>query len=329
MKLNNLIIFDGILFVVFGILLFAFFLPILKKLKYGQSVRTLGPKEHYKKSGTPTMGGIIILICILIFYSLLIIELKNYFHIELNKCFLILIPIILYAVVGLVDDYLIVFRHNNDGIRPNIKFILQLIIAVIVYFMYLSIYYTNHLNFFGIMIDLKFLYGVFIVFLLVGVSNATNLTDGIDGLLGINSIISYLGFMILGIYKGEISVAVFSFCAVIALCAFLLFNLPPAKLFMGNIGSLFIGAGLVMMSIVLHVEILLIFIGFVYFIEVISVILQVWFFKKKNGERLFKMSPIHHHLELSGFSELEIDISFGVLQFIMTVIGVWLGIMFF
>ena len=165
--------------------------------------------------------------------------------------------------------------------------------------------------------------------MLVGVSNATNLTDGIDGLLGINSIISYIGFMILGIYKGEISVAVFSFCIVIALCAFLLFNLPPAKLFMGNIGSLFIGAGLVMMSIVLHVEILLIFIGFVYFIEVISVILQVWFFKKKNGERLFKMSPIHHHLELSGFSELEIDISLGVLQFIMTVIGVWLGIMLF
>ena len=165
--------------------------------------------------------------------------------------------------------------------------------------------------------------------MLVGVSNATNLTDGIDGLLGVNSIISYIGFMILGIYKGEISVVVFSFCAVIALCAFLLFNLPPAKLFMGNIGSLFIGAGLVMMSIVLHVEILLIFIGFVYFIEVISVILQVWFFKKKNGERLFKMSPIHHHLELSGFNELEIDISFGVLQFIMTVIGVWLGIMFF
>ena len=95
MKLNNLIVFDGILFVIFGILLFAFFLPILKKLKYGQSVRTLGPKEHYKKSGTPTMGGIIILICILIFYSLLIIELKNYFHIELNKCFLILLLIIM------------------------------------------------------------------------------------------------------------------------------------------------------------------------------------------------------------------------------------------
>ena len=161
-----------------------------------------------------------------------------------------------------------ILSANQSG-NPTGLIIAIVIIAVIVYFMYLSIYHTNHLNFFGINIDLKFLYGVFIVFLLVGVSNATNLTDGIDGLLGINSIISYIGFMILGIYKGEISVAVFSFCAVIALCAFLLFNLPPAKLFMGNIGSLFIGAGLVMMSIVLHVEILLIFIGFVYFIEVL------------------------------------------------------------
>ena len=167
------------------------------------------------------------------------------------------------------------------------------------------------------------------MFLLVGVTNATNLTDGIDGLLGLCSIISYLGFGILGIYKGEISVVILSFSIIIPLIAFLVFNLPPAKVFMGNIGSLLLGAGLVMMSIILHVEILLIFIGFVYFLEVITVILQVWFFKKTKGDRLFKMSPIHHHLELSGFKEIEIDIAFGVLQLIMTVIGVWLGIMFF
>ena len=167
------------------------------------------------------------------------------------------------------------------------------------------------------------------MFLLVGVTNATNLTDGIDGLLGLCSIISYLGFGILGIYKGEVSVVILSFSIIIPLIAFLVFNLPPAKVFMGNIGSLLLGAGLVMMSIILHVEILLIFIGFVYFLEVITVILQVWFFKKTKGDRLFKMTPIHHHLELSGFKEIEIDIAFGVLQLIMTVIGVWLGIMFF
>ena len=235
----------------------------------------------------------------------------------------------MYAVIGFIDDYLIVSKHNNDGIKPTLKFVLQLVVSVIIYFSYLSIYNTNTLNFFGIMIDLRFIYGIFIIFLLVGVTNATNLTDGIDGLLSICSIVSYLGFGILGIYKNELIVVVFSFSVIITLLGFLIFNLPKAKIFMGNIGSLLLGTGLVMMSIILHVELLLIFIGFIYFIEVISVILQVWFFKKTKGERLFKMSPLHHHLELSGFSEMEIDVAFGLLQLIMTVIGVWLGIMFF
>ena len=329
MNYNNYIIFDSILFIAFSTLMFIYFLPLLKKLKYGQSIRSLWPKEHLKKSGTPTMGGIILLICILIFYSLLIIEFKNIYHINIAESLLLIIPIILYAVIGFIDDYLIIFKHNNDGIKPSLKFLLQLLVSIIVYFIYLSIYKSNSLNFFGIFIDLKFLFGIFIMFLLVGVTNATNLTDGIDGLLGLCSIISYLGFGILGIYKGEVSVVILSFSIIIPLIAFLVFNLPPAKVFMGNIGSLLLGAGLVMMSIILHVEILLIFIGFVYFLEVITVILQVWFFKKTKGDRLFKMSPIHHHLELSGFKEIEIDIAFGVLQLIMTVIGVWLGIMFF
>ena len=329
MTLNSYLIFDGILFISFGILMFSFFLPLLRKLNYGQNIRSLGPKEHLKKSGTPTMGGIIMLLCILIFYSLLLIEFKYFFHVDLFKSLFLIIPIIMYAVIGFIDDYLIIGKHNNEGIKPSLKFILQLIIAAIIYFCYLCIYKTNELNFFGIMIDLKFFYGIFIIFLLVGVTNATNLTDGIDGLLGICSIISYLGFGILGINKNELSVVVLSFSVVLILCAFLLFNLPKAKIFMGNIGSLLLGSGLVMMSIILHVEILLIFIGFVYFMEVITVMLQVWFFKKTKGERLFKMTPIHHHLELSGFKEIEIDVAFGVLQLIMTVIGIWLGIMFF
>ena len=329
MTIKEIIILDSILFISFGILLFSYFLPVLKKLNFGQNIRALGPKEHFKKTGTPTMGGIIILVCVLVFYSLLLIEFKHFYHVELFKCLFLIIPIVLYGLIGFIDDYLIIYKHNNDGIKPTIKFIIQLIISALVYFCYLTIFKSNELNFFGIMVDLEFIYGIFIIFLLVGVTNATNLTDGIDGLLSICSIISYLGFGILGIYKSELSVVVFSFSVVIALCAFLLFNLPKAKLFMGNVGSLLLGSGLVMMSIILHVELLLIFIGFVYFLEVISVILQVWFFKKTKGNRLFKMTPIHHHLELSGFSEIEIDVAFGVLQLIMTVIGVWLGIMFF
>ncbi|MBR6516545.1 MAG: phospho-N-acetylmuramoyl-pentapeptide-transferase [Bacilli bacterium] len=323
------IIANAIIFLIFAVLMFAFFLPLLKKLNFGQSIRSLGPKKHLKKTGTPTMGGIVILICILIFYTLLIVEFKKIFHIDIVKSLFIIIPIVFYGIIGFIDDYLIVIKKKNDGIKPSIKFLLQLIIAASIYFIYLSIYDSNNLNFFGILIDLKFIYGIFIIFLLVGTTNATNLTDGIDGLLSICSIISYTGFGIIGIFKNEIVVVILSFTVVISLLAFLIFNLPKAKIFMGNVGSLLLGAGLVMMSILLHVEILLFFMGFIYVIETISVILQVWFFKKSRGERLFKMTPIHHHLELSNFSEIEIDITLGTVQLIMVVIGIWLAVMFF
>lgn len=329
LKYNQYLIINAFIFIIFGILMYIFFLPILTKLKYGQSVRSLGPKSHYIKSGTPTMGGLVILFCVLIFYTLLIIEFKTAYHIDLLKSLFIIVPVILYGLIGFIDDYLIIVKKKNDGIKPIIKFIFQLIIAASIYFIYLDFYQTNSLNFFGIMINLKFIYGIFIIFLLVGTTNATNLTDGVDGLLTICSIISYTSFGIIGIFKNEITVVILAFSTVTALISFLLFNLPKAKLFMGNVGSLFLGAGLVMMSIILKIEILLIFIGFVYVLETISVLLQVWFFKKTKGERLFKMTPIHHHLELSGFSESEIDITLGTLQLIMAVIGIWLAVMFF
>lgn len=323
------IIINAVMFTIFGILLFIFFLPLIKKLNYGQSIRSLGPKKHLKKSGTPTMGGIVILLSVLIFYSLLIVEFKTLFHIDLIKSLFIIVPIVLYGIIGFIDDYLIIIKKNNNGIKPTIKFISQLIIAVMIYFVYLSIYKTNELNFFGIYVDLKFFYGILIVFLLVGTTNATNLTDGIDGLLSICSIISYTSFGIIGIFKNEIIVVILSFAVVISLLVFLIFNLPKAKMFMGNVGSLLLGAGLVMMSILLHIEILLVFLGFIYVIETLSVIIQVWFYKKTKGERLFKMTPIHHHLELSNFSEMEIDITLGTIQLIMAVIGIWLAVVFF
>ena len=117
MTLNSYLIFDGILFISFGILMFSFFLPLLRKLNYGQNIRSLGPKEHLKKSGTPTMGGIIMLLCILIFYSLLLIEFKYFFHVDLFKSLFLIIPIIMYAVIGFIDDYLIIGKHNNEGIK--------------------------------------------------------------------------------------------------------------------------------------------------------------------------------------------------------------------
>ena len=318
-----------ILFLIFGILLFYITLPIFKKLKYSQNVRSAGPKSHYVKAGTPTMGGIVILINMLVYFSFLCVEFKKEYHLDLRISLLLIIPILLYGIIGLIDDLLIVIKKNNDGIKPSLKFILQLLIAAGCYLFYLSIYNSNTIIFFGTVVDIKFLYGILIVFLLVGVTNATNLTDGIDGLLGLCAIISFVSLGIVGIYKNELSVVILSFSFVVAILSFLLFNLPTAKIFMGNVGSLLIGAALVMECIILKLEILLIFFGFVYFVETLSVILQVWYFKKTKGRRLIKMSPLHHHLELSGFKEIEIDITFALIQFIMSVIGIWFAVMVF
>jgi phospho-N-acetylmuramoyl-pentapeptide-transferase len=301
----------------------------LQKLKYSQNIRSAGPKSHYKKAGTPTIGGLIILINMLIYFSFLTVELKKVYHLNFNVLLLMLIPVLLYGIIGLIDDLLIIIKNNNDGIKPTLKFILQLIIAAFCYFFYLTIYNSNDINFFGTIVDIKFFYGILIIFLLVGVTNATNLTDGIDGLLGCCSIISFVSLGVVGIYKNELSVVILSFSFAVAILSFLLFNLPTAKIFMGNVGSLLIGAALVMECIILKIEILLIFFGFVYFVETLSVILQVWYFKKTKGQRLIKMSPLHHHLELSGFKEIEIDITFALIQFVMSVMGIWFAVVLF
>ena len=327
--MKEYLIINMILFLIFGILLFYISLPILQKLKYSQNIRSAGPKSHYKKAGTPTMGGLIILINMLIYFSFLTVELKKVYHLNFNVLLLMLIPVLLYGMIGLIDDLLIIIKNNNDGVKPTLKFILQLIIAAFCYFFYLTIYNSNDINFFGTIVDIKFFYGILIIFLLVGVTNATNLTDGIDGLLGCCSIISFVSLGVVGIYKNELSVVILSFSFAVAILSFLLFNLPTAKIFMGNVGSLLIGAALVMECIILKIEILLIFFGFVYFVETLSVILQVWYFKKTKGQRLIKMSPLHHHLELSGFKEIEIDITFALIQFVMSVMGIWFAVVLF
>lgn len=327
--MSNYLYLNLILFLSFGILSFILTLPYLKKLKFGQSIRSDGPQKHLIKKGTPTMGGIIILFCCLIFFSLLMIEFNKSLDINGLKIFLLIIPILGYGILGFIDDFLIIIKNNNSGLKASTKLIIQIIIATIVYFIYLSVFKNNDLNFFGIMVDIKFLYGIFIVFLLVGVTNATNLTDGIDGLLAGCSIISYLSFGIIAIYKEEYIIIFFSFSMCIALLAFLFFNLPNASVFMGNVGSLLIGAGLVIESILLKMELLLIFMGFIYLVETLSVIIQVWFFKKTKGQRLFRMSPFHHHLELSGLKEIEIDLILYLIQFAMCIAGIILGIRVF
>lgn len=307
-------------------LLFIFLIPVLRKLKFGQSIRKEGPKEHYKKSGTPTMGGIGIVLGLILNFIVLIgiNKLSNNLDINsitLKEILILILPLFLYGVIGFIDDFLIVIKQNNNGLSPKLKFLFQLFIGTIVYWLYLDLGFENIINFFGLDINISFFYGVLVVFMFVGSSNAANLTDGLDGLLGGVSLICYVFLAIFSLYLKKYLVFLYCISMVIVLISYLFFNLPKATIFMGDVGSLAIGASLVSVCIVLKIEVLLLVIGFVYIVETLSVILQVWFFKKTKGNRLFKMTPLHHHFELVGFNEWEINFIFWIMEIIVCIIG--------
>lgn len=323
--MNNML-FICLILLIFNFLIFIFLIPYLKKIKFGQSIRKEGPKTHYSKSGTPTMGGIGIIIGTLINFIVLI----GYFHkreliifnkYEIREILILILPFILYGIIGFIDDYLIVIKHNNQGLSAKMKFILQLIIGTIVYIIYLDLGFDNYINFFGVKVDLLFGYGVLVVLLYVGFSNATNLTDGLDGLLAGCSIIVFITYLIISLLFENYLIFIFSLSFICILVSYLFFNLPKACVFMGDVGSLSIGAAIVSVSILLKIEVMLLLLGFVFVIETLSVILQVWFFKKTKGSRLFKMTPLHHHFEINGFNDWEINLIFWMIEIVSCLIG--------
>ena len=276
------------------------FIPFLRRLKFGQSIRKEGPQSHQKKSGTPTMGGIIFISSIVLTVVVSVI----FDYLTLNHDILMLLLTLLgYGLIGFVDDFLIVVRKNNDGLKPLQKVAGQLTLAAVFFYIFLLNEYSTSLSFFGLFeIQLAALYGMFILFWMIGFTNAVNLTDGLDGLAGGASVIAFASFGMIGLAQGQMEIALFCFVVVGALLGFLVFNLNPAKVFMGDTGSLALGATLAAISILLKQELVLLVIGLVFVIETFSVILQVLYFKRTR-KRIFKMAPIHHHFELSGWSE--------------------------
>lgn len=322
MMSHNLLIVGYLLLVTFFIIMnYYLFLPYLKKLKFGQSIRQEGPRSHLKKSGTPTMGGIVIFVSfVLVFISLLFLT-KNSNGINYNYLILIFIPLTGYFTIGFIDDFLIIWKRKNQGLKAITKFIFQLIIALSFYIVLVFLDYDTHLYFLNFKVDLIFLYGLFIILIFISTTNATNLTDGVDGLLTISTIPLLVGFVIIGFFKNNQLVVFLSISLLISLLAFLFFNFPKAKIFMGDTGSLFIGALICLITILLKIELYLPIMGLVYVIEVVTVILQVGYFKLTKGKRLFKMTPFHHHLELSGYSDLKIDLIFFLISTICVIIS--------
>lgn len=305
------------------VLLSPMFIPLLRKLKFGQSIREEGPKSHMKKAGTPTMGGIMIILSIII-TSLVMNQFFGSLSLDL---FLLLFVTFAFGLLGFLDDFIIVVMKRNLGLTSRQKFLGQIIISVIFYLLYRStgLPHTITLPIVDISVDFGWLYFPFIVFWLVGFSNAVNLTDGLDGLVSGTSAIAFGAFAILAWNQGQIDVALFALSVVGAVLGFLVFNAHPAKVFMGDTGSLALGGAIAALSIIVKAELLLVIIGGIFVIETLSVILQVISFKT-TGKRIFLMSPLHHHYELAGWSEWKIVTTFWTVGLIFAVLGVYIEV---
>ncbi|MDN4607553.1 phospho-N-acetylmuramoyl-pentapeptide-transferase [Sporosarcina highlanderae] len=295
-------------------------IPLLRRLKFGQSIREEGPEAHKKKAGTPTMGGLIFLSSIII--TMLILS-YIYEDVLTTQTIVLMIVLVGFGVIGFLDDFIIVVMKRNLGLTSIQKLIGQIVIAVLAYFLLkMGPFETTLLiPFTKITIDLGAFYVAFLIFWLVGFSNAVNLSDGLDGLVAGTSTVAFAAFGVYGLIYEQHDIATFAFVVAGAMLGFLLFNMKPAKVFMGDTGSLALGGVLAMLSILVKQELLLVIIGVVYVMETLSVMIQVTSFKL-TGKRVFKMSPIHHHFELSGWSEWKIVIVFWGIAFLAAMLPV-------
>lgn len=314
-----------ILSMIAGIIL----VPLLKKIKVKQTLSTYLSKKHKDKEGTPTMGGLIFIIPTIL--SIIILLLWNKIEFSANL-FLVLFVFISYALLGFIDDFLIIKRKNNIGLTEFQKLAGQLFIALVFFAIYMKSGADSVIDIstFGISINLGWFYGIFILFMLVASSNAVNITDGLDGLAGGLSLIAFITFALISgnspAIQGTSDISVFCFVLVGCLLGFLAFNSRPAKVFMGDTGSLALGATLATIAIITKHELTFIIVSGVFIFEtlvcLIQIISMVYFHKK-----VFLMTPFHHHLEKLGWNERDIVVCFWCIGLLLSmaaiVFGVW------
>ncbi len=315
---------------IFAVITGLIIIPLLKKIHASQSLSIYLQRTHKSKEGTPTMGGLIFILPTIII-TLIFIYLKK---IEVTYTLIIIIfTFISYAIIGFIDDYLIIKKHNNKGLTKSQKFTLQVLVAIIFFYLFMKsgsepLLWIHSLN---IKQNIGWLYGILILFILVASSNAVNLTDGLDGLAGGLSVICFLTFGIIswntGWLEGYEDIAIFAFTLIGALLGFLIFNTNKAKVFMGDTGSLCLGATLGAYAITTRHELLLVLIGIVFVLETLSCIIQITVYKLTK-KRVFPMTPIHHTFEKIGMKETDIVKMFWTIGLIASmfalVYGVWL-----
>ncbi|MCH5352884.1 MAG: phospho-N-acetylmuramoyl-pentapeptide-transferase [Acutalibacter sp.] len=327
--MSNSILHIGAAVVAFGLtaLLGKLLIPFLHKLHFGQTIREIGPSWHKGKQGTPTMGGLMFILGIVLTMCAAIPILYRTGATETQlmqiKLFAGLGMAVAFGVIGFMDDYIGVVKKRNLGLTEGQKLVLQFAVAA-AYLGSLAMAGANTattIPFVG-RIDLGFWYYILAAILIVGLVNAVNFTDGIDGL---NSTVTFFVFLALGLCAGAQSMTGLSLLGTASAAAcigFLVWNFHPAKVFMGDTGSLFLGGMVAALAFGIDMPVLLLPLGLVYWMEILSVVLQVTYFKATHGKRLFKMSPIHHHFEMCGWSEVKICAVFGIVTLLGGVLSV-------
>lgn len=291
-------------------------IPMLRKLKIGQVVREDGPQSHLKKSGTPTMGGIIMLIIIMVISAIVAMKYPK------------ILPVCLvtlgYGIIGFIDDFIKLILKNPKGLKPSLKMLGLIIVAVafVVYLVHSNFGTETYIPFMKLYINVPtWAYIPCCVFVILACTNSLNLTDGLDGLAsGITSIIMIFFAFVAAMY-GNKEMSTFSAIVGGSTIGFLLFNMHPAKVFMGDTGSLALGGAFCSVALMLKMPLVLIVVAGVCVVEALSVILQVTYFKLTKGKRIFKMAPIHHHLELSGYKETTIVPLFWGITIVLCILG--------
>ena len=298
-------------------------LPVLRALKAGQSIREVGPTWHNYKAGTPMMGGLMFIFALVICLLIAIPVMVDY------SVFYVLVLALCFGLVGFLDDFTKIKYKRNLGLTSIQKMLLQMAVsALFLYLLYRQgTLATNlYIPFFNVSIAVHpMVYIFFAMFVMVGCVNAVNLTDGVDGLCGSVTIPVMIFFTAAAVAQKKMDLALMPAALVGGLVAYLFYNWHPAKVFMGDTGSLFLGGAVCGLAFALNMPLILLLVGFVYLMETLSVILQVGYFKLTHGKRLFKMSPIHHHFEMCGWKEVKIVLVFAGICAALCVVA-WFGI---
>lgn len=298
-------------------------ISFLHKIKFGQTEREEGLASHKVKNGTPTMGGLVFIIIPVLVY--LVSALIRVVPFDLNVG-IILLAYVGYGLIGFIDDFIIVVKKNNEGLKPAHKFLMQSILAIVFFVLYSSNSSTEiWIPLVNVSFDLGIFYFILVFLMFTAETNAVNLTDGLDGLCAGLMIIALVPFICFAFIQGLDQVAYFLLLVEAALLGYLYFNKHPARIFMGDTGSLALGGLLAASAMVLKQEILLVLIGLVFVAEVLSVVIQVSYYKRTK-KRIFKMAPLHHHFEMCGWSETRVVYVFWAFGLLFAIVGLWLGV---